>query len=119
MPIEASATAPFTDGRWLLSHNGLVDRNPAQVSAIEGTFAARDGVYSLSHTHLAFDSMNVNGDVSLDTNPKVLTVRGHLAVDRLDLNNSALWSVFLLDGACYRGTGGVTAKMQAQISIKW
>jgi gamma-glutamyl hercynylcysteine S-oxide hydrolase len=26
MPIEATATAPFTDGRWLLSHNGLVDR---------------------------------------------------------------------------------------------
>jgi glutamine amidotransferase len=26
MPIEASATAPFTDGRWLLSHNGIVDR---------------------------------------------------------------------------------------------
>jgi glutamine amidotransferase len=27
MPIEASAAAPFTDGRWLLSHNGLVDRS--------------------------------------------------------------------------------------------
>jgi gamma-glutamyl hercynylcysteine S-oxide hydrolase len=26
MPIEPSASAPFTDGRWLLSHNGLVDR---------------------------------------------------------------------------------------------
>lgn len=26
MPIEASATAPFTDGTWLLSHNGVVDR---------------------------------------------------------------------------------------------
>jgi glutamine amidotransferase len=26
MPVEASASAPFTDGRWLLSHNGLVDR---------------------------------------------------------------------------------------------
>jgi glutamine amidotransferase len=24
MPAEASACAPFTDGRWLLSHNGLV-----------------------------------------------------------------------------------------------
>ena len=27
MPIEASATAPFTDGQWLLSHNGIVDRS--------------------------------------------------------------------------------------------
>jgi gamma-glutamyl hercynylcysteine S-oxide hydrolase len=26
MPIEASAAAPFTDGNWLLSHNGVVDR---------------------------------------------------------------------------------------------
>jgi glutamine amidotransferase len=35
MPIEASATAPFTDGRWLLAHNGVVDRAvlPASSSA--------------------------------------------------------------------------------------
>ena len=35
MPIEASATAPFTDGQWLLSHNGVVDRAvlPADSSA--------------------------------------------------------------------------------------
>ena len=26
MPIEVSATAPFTDGHWLLSHNGVVNR---------------------------------------------------------------------------------------------
>jgi gamma-glutamyl hercynylcysteine S-oxide hydrolase len=26
MPIEESAAAPFADGRWLLSHNGRVDR---------------------------------------------------------------------------------------------
>jgi len=26
MPVEPSASAPFTDGRWLLSHNGAVDR---------------------------------------------------------------------------------------------
>jgi glutamine amidotransferase len=25
-PIESSASAPFSDGRWLLSHNGVVDR---------------------------------------------------------------------------------------------
>src|ERR1700689_1124180 len=38
MPIEASATAPFTDGRWLLSHNGVVDRDvlPA-IAAAEST----------------------------------------------------------------------------------
>lgn len=26
MPIEPTASAPFTDGTWMLSHNGLVDR---------------------------------------------------------------------------------------------
>ncbi|ORB74632.1 ergothioneine biosynthesis protein EgtC [Mycobacterium scrofulaceum] len=26
MPIDVSATAPFSDGQWLLSHNGIVDR---------------------------------------------------------------------------------------------
>lgn len=35
MPIEGSATAPFSDGHWLLSHNGIVDRSvlPATNSA--------------------------------------------------------------------------------------
>ena len=33
MPIEASATAPFTDGHWLLSHNGVVDRHVLPPSA--------------------------------------------------------------------------------------
>jgi len=32
MPIEVSATAPFTDGRWLLSHNGVVDRSVLPVT---------------------------------------------------------------------------------------
>jgi len=33
MPIEPSASAPFTDGRWLLSHNGLVDRTVLPLSS--------------------------------------------------------------------------------------
>ncbi|AYE98191.1 ergothioneine biosynthesis protein EgtC [Mycobacterium paragordonae] len=33
MPLEASATAPFTDGQWLLSHNGIVDRAVLPLSA--------------------------------------------------------------------------------------
>jgi gamma-glutamyl hercynylcysteine S-oxide hydrolase len=33
MPIEASASAPFSDGRWLLSHNGLVDRDVLPASS--------------------------------------------------------------------------------------
>lgn len=26
MPVDEASTAPFTDGQWLLSHNGVVDR---------------------------------------------------------------------------------------------
>jgi glutamine amidotransferase len=33
MPVEPSASAPFTDGEWLLSHNGLVDRSVLPLSA--------------------------------------------------------------------------------------
>ena len=33
MSIEPSASAPFTDGTWLLSHNGLVDRHVLPASA--------------------------------------------------------------------------------------
>jgi glutamine amidotransferase len=33
MPIEPSASAPFSDGQWLLSHNGLVDRASLPLSA--------------------------------------------------------------------------------------
>jgi len=33
MPIEPSASAPFSDGDWLLSHNGLVDRAVLPLSA--------------------------------------------------------------------------------------
>jgi len=54
--------------------------------ALEGQFAARDGVYSLSHTHLAFDSMNLNGEIAIDTNPDVLTLKGHVTVDRVNIN---------------------------------
>ena len=32
MPLEASASAPFSDGSWLLSHNGVVDRGVLPVS---------------------------------------------------------------------------------------
>jgi gamma-glutamyl hercynylcysteine S-oxide hydrolase len=33
MPIEASATSPFTDGHWLLAHNGVVDRSVLPLSS--------------------------------------------------------------------------------------
>jgi len=52
--------------------------------ALEGQFSAREGVYTLRQTHLAFDQMNLNGDIVLDTTPDVLTLKGHLAIDRIN-----------------------------------
>jgi len=64
--------------------NPLPAGNGFGLMALEGQFSARDGVYALRQTHLAFDQMNLNGDIALDTNPEVLTVKGHLAIDRLN-----------------------------------
>jgi gamma-glutamyl hercynylcysteine S-oxide hydrolase len=50
MPIEASASAPFTDGEWLLSHNGIVDRAVLPRSA-----AAESTVDSALLAALIFD----------------------------------------------------------------
>src|SRR5215471_8802386 len=33
MPVAETATAPFSDGRWLLSHNGRVDRAALTIDA--------------------------------------------------------------------------------------
>ena len=50
MPIEPSASAPFTDGRWLLSHNGVVDR-----SALPPSSSAESTVDSALLAALIFD----------------------------------------------------------------
>jgi glutamine amidotransferase len=49
MPVEETAVAPFTDGRWLLSHNGLVDR-----AVLPGTPAAESTVDSALLAALVF-----------------------------------------------------------------
>jgi glutamine amidotransferase len=50
MPIEPSASAPFADGEWLLSHNGIVDRAVLPQSA-----AAESTVDSALLAALIFD----------------------------------------------------------------
>jgi glutamine amidotransferase len=50
MPIEPSASAPFTDGGWLLSHNGVVDR-----AVLPPTAAAESTVDSALLAALIFD----------------------------------------------------------------
>jgi AsmA protein len=54
--------------------------------ALEGQFASQNGVYGLSHAHLAFDSMDLNGDVSIDTNAEVPMLKARLTINRLDIN---------------------------------
>jgi glutamine amidotransferase len=49
MPLEESAAAPFTDGRWLLSHNGRVDR-----SVLPAARDAESTVDSALLAHLVF-----------------------------------------------------------------
>jgi AsmA protein len=66
--------------------NPMPPGNGFGLVALEGTFATRDGVYSLRHAHLAFDSMNLNGDFSLDTKPQKLTLNGQATIDRIDVN---------------------------------
>ncbi|CAN5502890.1 ergothioneine biosynthesis protein EgtC [soil metagenome] len=50
MPMDASAAAPFTDGQWLLSHNGVVDRAVLPLSV-----AAESVVDSAQLAALIFD----------------------------------------------------------------
>jgi glutamine amidotransferase len=62
MPIEPSASAPFTDGTWLLSHNGVVDRAVLPASA-----AAESTVDSALLAALIFDrGLDALGDTVVE-----------------------------------------------------
>ncbi|BBH63499.1 gamma-glutamyl-hercynylcysteine sulfoxide hydrolase [Actinoplanes sp. OR16] len=42
MPVTESAAAPFTDGRWLFSHNGVVRGWPATLADLAGDLPTQD-----------------------------------------------------------------------------
>jgi glutamine amidotransferase len=42
MPVGPGATAPFTDGRWLFSHNGVVKGWPESVTGVASRLPVRD-----------------------------------------------------------------------------
>ena len=66
MPIEPSASAPFTDGQWLLSHNGLVDRAVLPLSA-EVSRLAESTVDSSLLAALIFDrGLDALGDTIVE-----------------------------------------------------
>jgi glutamine amidotransferase len=57
MPTDESAAAPFTDGRWLLSHNGRVDRDVlpsyAEAESVCDSAVLAAHVFAQSPDHLA------------------------------------------------------------------
>lgn len=62
MPIEQSASAPFSDGRWLLSHNGVVDR-----AVLPPSRAAESTVDSALLAALIFDrGLDALGDTIVE-----------------------------------------------------
>lgn len=65
--------------------NPLPPGNGFGLVALEGSFTAHDGVYSLNHAHVAFDSMNLNGDLSVDTKPDKLMLDGDFTIDRINV----------------------------------
>ncbi|GAA5173718.1 ergothioneine biosynthesis protein EgtC [Pseudonocardia eucalypti] len=42
MPVVSTACAPFTDGRWLFSHNGVVTGWPGSVAGLAGALPVTD-----------------------------------------------------------------------------
>lgn len=42
MPVVETACAPFTDGRWLFSHNGLVNGWPTSIGKLSSTLPVTD-----------------------------------------------------------------------------
>jgi gamma-glutamyl hercynylcysteine S-oxide hydrolase len=74
MPIEASATAPFTDGHWLLAHNGIVDRavlppnssaEPVCDSAILAALIFSRGLDALGETIAAVGTEDPNARLNI------------------------------------------------------
>jgi gamma-glutamyl hercynylcysteine S-oxide hydrolase len=66
MPIEPSASAPFSDGQWLLSHNGLVDRAVLPLSA-EASRLAESTVDSALLAALIFErGLDALGDTIVE-----------------------------------------------------
>ena len=82
MPIEASACAPFTDGQWFLSHNGLVDR-----SVLPPSRRAESVVDSALLAALIFDR---GVDVLADTIVEVATADPNARLNILAGNGTRL-----------------------------
>ena len=100
MPIEVSACAPFTDGRWLLSHNGLVDRAVLPQSRV-----AESVVDSALLAALIFEH---GPDALADTVTEVAAADPNARLNILAANGSRLLATTWGDTlSVLRGDGGV------------
>ena len=100
MPIEVSACAPFTDGRWLLSHNGLVDRAVLPQSRV-----AESVVDSALLAALIFER---GPDALADTVTEVAAADPNARLNILAANGSRLLATTWGDSlSVLRGDGGV------------
>jgi gamma-glutamyl hercynylcysteine S-oxide hydrolase len=100
MPIEVSACAPFTDGRWLLSHNGLVDR-----AVLPQSRAAESVVDSALLAALIFER---GPDALADTVTEVAAADPNARLNILAANGSRLLATTWGDSlSVLRGDGGV------------
>ena len=82
-PIKLGAHSVRSLAAWL--GHPMPPGNGFGLVALEGQFVAADGVYSLRQTQLRFDSMSMNADLSFDTKPEVMAIKGKVTLDRLDL----------------------------------
>jgi AsmA protein len=83
-PLNLGAHSVRSLAAWL--GHPLPPGNGFGLVALEGQFTASDGVYSLRQTQIRFDTMSMNANLSFDTNPDVLLIKGNVTLDRLDLN---------------------------------
>lgn len=103
MPIEPSASAPFTDGTWLLSHNGVVDRAVLPV--------ARDAESTVDSALLAAHIFTQGLDRLADTVVAVGTADPGARLNILAANGSTLVATTWGDtlSVLYRPDGVVLA----------
>ncbi len=89
MPTDESASAPFTDGRWLLSHNGRVER--AVLPAYAEAESVCDSAVLAAHV---FAQLAAHGPDSL----------AETVTDVARLDPTARLSLLLTDGSCLLAT---------------
>jgi AsmA protein len=83
-PLKLGAHSIRSLAAWL--GNPLPAGNGFGLMALEGQFSAADGVYALRQAQIRFDSMSMSANLSFDTKPAVMLIKGSVTLDRLDLN---------------------------------